>query len=161
MSLKAISCACSDRPLVCEWNLRQIGNSIRPRSRRAEPMRRDQVREGSRTAHNRPYVQAGVLSPAKWPRSVRVVSAIGGQVTAQSIPTASARQALSRTPALSRESFRYGRSGDVGDRVIGQSQTGMPRPTRGGTGRRTSLGGERRPLPQVLEDAPDDSRILD
>jgi len=44
--------------------------------------------------------------------------------------------------------------------VIGQWQAGMPGPTRG-TGRRTSLGGERRPQSEVLEDAPDDSRILD
>ena len=41
--------------------------------------------------------------------------------------------------------------------MIGQWQVGMPRPTRGGTKRRTALGGERRPLPQVLEDAPDDA----
>jgi len=36
----------------------------------------------------------------------------------------------------------------------------MPGPTRG-TERRTSLGGERRPQSEVIEDAPDDSRILD
>jgi uncharacterized protein involved in response to NO len=44
--------------------------------------------------------------------------------------------------------------------VIGQWQVGRPRPTRS-TGRRTSLGGERRPQSEVIEDAPDDSRILD
>ncbi len=37
---------------------------------------------------------------------------------------------------------------------------GMPEPARG-TERRTSLGSERRPQSQVIEDAPDDSRILD
>ncbi len=47
--------------------------------------------------------------------------------------------------------LRYGRSGDVGNRVIGQWQVGVPGPTRG-TERRTSLGGQRRPQSEVLED---------
>jgi len=35
----------------------------------------------------------------------------------------------------------------------------MPRPTRG-SGRRTALGGQRRPQSQVFEDAPDDGRAV-
>ena len=74
-------------------------------------------------------------------------------VTDQFIPVVRPRQALPRAPA-------YCTSGDVRNRMIGQWQAGIPGPTRG-TGRRTSLGGERRPQSEVIEDAPDDSRILD
>ena len=43
--------------------------------------------------------------------------------------------------------------------MIGQRETDVGRPARG-IERRTSLAGKRRPQPQVLEDVPDDSRIL-
>jgi hypothetical protein len=52
------------------------------------------------------------------------------------------------------------RSGDVGNRMIGQRRAGVPGPARR-IERRTSLRGLKGPQPQVLEDAPDDSRILD
>jgi len=55
---------------------------------------------------------------------------------------------------------RYGSTGEVGNRVIGQWQADMPGPTRG-TEWRTSLGGERRLQSQLLEDAPDESRNVD
>ena len=66
----------------------------------------------------------------------------GGQhrrITEQSLPTAGAWQALARTLGVSR---RF--SGDVGNRMIGERQVGMPGPTCD-AGRRTALGGERRP----------------
>ena len=62
-------------------------------------------------------------------------------------------------PGCSEASCWCGKSGDVGNRMIRQRKTGVWRPTRGIDGR-TSLGGKRRPQPQVFEDAPDDSRIL-
>ena len=46
--------------------------------------------------------------------------------------------------AVSKGPFPYGNSGDVGNRVVGEWQVGMPGPTRGSE-RRTALGGERRP----------------
>jgi ADP-heptose:LPS heptosyltransferase len=69
--------------------LRTIGNSIRPRSRVAEPERRERVRRRFRAAHNGPYVHAGSSSPGKRPRSAWVMSGISGD-TEQSIPTAGA-----------------------------------------------------------------------
>ena len=73
-------------------------------------------------------------------------------VAQQSSPTVRARQVHSRRMAVSRGSFPYGSSGDIGNRVIGigERQVGMPGPTRGSE-QRTALGGERRPQPQVLE----------
>ena len=56
--------------------------------------------------------------------------------SAQPIPIARARQALSRSPAVSRF-FPYGSSGDVGNRVIGQRPVAVPGPTRG-TGQRSA-----------------------
>ena len=46
-----------------------------------------------------------------------------------------------------------GKSGDVWNRMIGQRQTGVRRPTRG-IDERTSLDGKWRPQPQVFQDAP-------
>ena len=42
-----------------------IGNSIRPRSRFAEAVRREGVWRRSGTAHNRPYVHPGFLLPGR------------------------------------------------------------------------------------------------
>jgi hypothetical protein len=50
--------------------------------------------------------------------------------------------------------------GDVGNRMIGQRQARVGRPTRG-IEWRTSLRGVKDPQPQMLEDATDDSCILD
>ena len=80
-------------------------------------------------------------------------------ITDQFIPTTRARQALSRTPAVSRGFFN-GRSGDFGNWVIGQRQADVRRPARE-IERRTAVLHLRRPHSQVLEDAPNDSRILD
>jgi len=52
------------------------------------------------------------------------------------------------------------RSGDVGDRMIGERQADVGRPSVVADGR-TSLGRLGRPEPQVLENAPHDVCILD
>jgi hypothetical protein len=127
------------------------------------------VQKCSPSAHHRSYVHAGFLLPRRKPRSGRAVSGISvhrerdqRSITEQSIPTASVRQALRfPAPRLIR-GVTAGTAAQAmsGDRVIGQWQADMPGPPRG-TKRRTALGGERRPQSEVLEDAPDDSRILD
>ncbi len=174
---------------------RTIENSIRPRSRFAEPRRREPVRKRPRTAHNGPSVHACFILPGRGPRSERALSGIterhenprrrsarsGPKRHASGVRRHGRAQARPRIPGsppapLSRRArgdlwcksvsstcttlssgqlqsnlfqppkrgkrfgaprllrgvfFPYGKSGDVGNRIVGQRQAGVPGPTRG------------------------------